>query len=150
MTEPSFRRGHCLWLKLDHLIFGQTPWTVAGTPHTHTNTKFNEEPEEMQKRALRQKEENWPRLNNALERLRNPTVDGVCDDGYSEIGKDTITLMNFFEQVIVYYYSSYNLSLHCMGRTGVPCPPLRFLSGVSFSVLFMLSYGGSGDVVWGG
>ena len=37
--------------------------------------------------------------------------------------------LNFFK-VIVYCYSSYSLGLHCMGRTGVPCPPIRVSSGV--------------------
>ena len=37
----------------------------------------------------------------------------------------------FKKKVRVYYYSSYSLSLRCLGRTGVPCPPLRGLSGVS-------------------
>ena len=35
----------------------------------------------------------------------------------------------FILNVIVYYYSSYSLSLHCLGRTGVPCPPLCVSSG---------------------
>ena len=36
----------------------------------------------------------------------------------------------YFFNVIVYYYSSYSLSLHCLGRTGVPYPPLCVSSGV--------------------
>ena len=44
------------------------------------------------------------------------------------------------------------MCLPCLGGTGVSCPPLCILSGVSslfFSLLFVLSYGGSCDLVWG-
>ena len=36
------------------------------------------------------KVENCPKLNKLLERLSNPMVYGVCDEGYLEIGKDHI------------------------------------------------------------
>ena len=39
------------------------------------------------------KEENWPRLNKFLERLGNPTVDGVCDEGDLKLGKDPFLQM---------------------------------------------------------
>ena len=39
------------------------------------------------------KEENWPRLKKYLERLRNPTVYGVCDERYLGFGKDTVPRM---------------------------------------------------------
>ena len=51
--------------------------------------------------------------------------------------------IDFLKNVIVYYYSSYSLSLHCLGRTGVPCPPLC----VSFGVCSLLFYGCA--VLWG-
>ena len=35
----------------------------------------------------------------------------------------------------MYCYSSYFLSLHCLGRTGVPCPPLCVSSGVCYLFL---------------
>ena len=66
---------------------------------------------------------------------------------------------NFVYNVIVYYYSSYSLSLHCLGRTGVPCPPLRVLSGLSFLIcscclieghVMAVWCGGREGVVWGG
>ena len=58
--------------------------------------------------------------------------------------------------VIVYYYSSYSLSLHRLGRTGVPCPPLRVFSGVS-SLFFsgcavlwrVMWFGVGGGRAWG-
>ena len=58
--------------------------------------------------------------------------------------------LNFylFLNVIVYYYSSYSLSLHCLERPGVPCPPLRVFSGVSS--LFWLCCLMEGHVFWCG
>ena len=47
----------------------------------------------MQKRDLCWKKDNCPRLKNAMERLRNPTVDGFCDYGYLELGKYPIPQM---------------------------------------------------------
>ena len=58
---------------------------------------------------------------------------------------DFIIILN----IIVYYYSSYSLSLHCLGRTGVPCPPPSVFRLVCllFSFLVVLSYGGSCGLV---
>ena len=36
------------------------------------------------------KEDNWPSLKKLLEALSNPTVDGVCDEGDLELGKDPV------------------------------------------------------------
>ena len=52
-------------------------------------------------------------------------------------------MIHFFLNVIVYCYSSYSLSLHCMGRIGVPCPLLCVSSGVCY--LFLSGYA----VLWG-
>ena len=57
--------------------------------------------------------------------------------------------VDFFFNVIVYCYSSYSLSLHCLGGTGVPFPPLYVSSGVWS--LFLSGYAflwGACGLVW--
>ena len=61
--------------------------------YTDTFTKDNEEPASKRNRALWCKEDNWKRLKKLLEILRNPTVVGVCDEGYLELGEDPIPQM---------------------------------------------------------
>ena len=58
---------------------------------TSAVTKDNQEPSAKQKSTLWLKEQNWPILNKSLERLMNPTLDGVCDEDNLELGKDTVS-----------------------------------------------------------
>ena len=67
---------------------------------------------------------------------------------YREIHLLRLMCYYFVLNVIVYYYSSYSLSLSCLGRTGVPCPPLCVLSGVSS--LFFYGCAVVWRVVWFG
>ena len=60
---------------------------------TATDTKQNQKPEKLQQSDLWWKEENCSMLMNAPERLRKPTLDGVCDDGYLELRQNTIPSM---------------------------------------------------------
>ena len=55
-----------------------------------TVNKQNEEPEAKLKRYLWCKEYNWSRLKKYLERLSNPTVDEVHDEGGLRLGEDPI------------------------------------------------------------
>ena len=43
-----------------------------------------------QKRGLLWKKEHWPRLKKLMNRLREPTVDGVCVKGDLELDEDTV------------------------------------------------------------
>ena len=36
------------------------------------------------------KEENWPRLKKDLDIWRNPTVDGMCDEGDLKVDEDPV------------------------------------------------------------
>ena len=56
---------------------------------TSTVTKDLDEPEATQMSTLWWKEENWPSLNKAMERHRNPEVSGLCDAACLGLGKDT-------------------------------------------------------------
>ena len=57
---------------------------------TDTVTKENKEPTANPSMDLWWKEENLPRMKKYMERLRNPKVDVVCDEGYLELGEDPI------------------------------------------------------------
>ena len=65
---------------------------------TSTVTKDSDEPTENRKRTLWWKEEDYPRMNKSLERLRKATVYGVCDEGDLDSGEDIVlrmTVVNF-------------------------------------------------------
>ena len=69
---------------------------------TDTVTKENEEAEAKRKRNFWWKEENWPSLKKLLERLSNPTVYRVCDEGDLELCEDNfpkMTLANFLKRI---------------------------------------------------
>ena len=69
---------------------------------TSTVTKYSEEPTEKRKRTFWWKEENYPRTNKSLERLRKATVYGVCDEGDLDSGKDIVLRMkvvNFLKRI---------------------------------------------------
>ena len=72
------------------LILMESGYDKSAEDVTTTVTKENEEPAEKRKRTSWWKEDKWPRLKKYLERLRNPMVDGVCDEGCLELGKDPI------------------------------------------------------------
>ena len=66
--------------------------------YTSTVSKESEEPAENLKINLWWKEENCQRVNKLLERLGNPMVDRVSDEGGLGLDKDTVprmTVVNF-------------------------------------------------------
>ena len=58
---------------------------------TVTATKYLEEPAAKQKRYLLWKKENLQRMKKAMERQRNPWVNGVCNAASLELGKDPVS-----------------------------------------------------------
>ena len=65
-------------------------------------TKEFEEPAAKRKRTLWWKEENWPRLKKAMERRRNPEVDGACDAACLGLVEDPVprqTVTNCLQRI---------------------------------------------------
>ena len=85
------------------LIPMESGYDSSAEKDTATVTKYNQEPSKNLKINYWWKEEIFPRLNKSPETLRNPTVDGVCDEGGLELGKDPFPLMTLSNCLKIIY-----------------------------------------------
>ena len=76
-------------------------------------TKDNDKPDSKQNGTLWWTQDNWPSLKKSLEILKNPIVDGVCNEGDLELGIDSVTKMTVFNclKFIVSKKITYNNAL---------------------------------------